>query len=237
MKSVLTRAKKRQPKNLQVDKGTEFRNAALIGYLKAKDINFYTTNNPDTKAAIAERVIRTIKGRIARYMTHNNTLTYVPKLQDFADAYNRSKHRTIGMAPADVSQADVSNIKRRLYPASVAKPANLNVNQQVRLAKERGPFQKGYAPGWTEEVFTISKVIRRNPPVYKVKDYLGEELEGTFYETEVQEVIKTPDDVYKVERIIDRRKNPRGTTEYLVKWLGYPESMSTWEPESNISII
>jgi len=39
--------------------------------------------------------------------------------------------------------------------------------------------------------------------------------------------------VFSAERILKRRKR-KGKNYYLVKWLGYPESQSTWEPEENI---
>lgn len=57
------------------------------------------------------------------------------------------------------------------------------------------PFRKGYLPNWTTELFTISAQIPRHPPVYRLRDYDGEEIEGTFYEQELQRVIKT-DNVY-----------------------------------------
>ena len=55
-----------------------------------------------------------------------------------------------------------------------------SVGDQVRINKARRTFKKGYLPSWTEEVFTITKRIRRKPPVYKIADYHGNELEGTF---------------------------------------------------------
>ncbi|XP_077471458.1 chromodomain Y-like protein isoform X2 [Stigmatopora argus] len=43
------------------------------------------------------------------------------------------------------------------------------------------------------------------------------------------------EDFYEVERIVDRRKNRKGRTEYLVRWRGYGCEGDTWEPESNLS--
>lgn len=42
------------------------------------------------------------------------------------------------------------------------------------------------------------------------------------------------DDIYYVERILDHR-GPPSRRSYLVKWLNYPASQNTWEPESNLS--
>ena len=70
------------------------------------------------------------------------------------------------------------------------------------------------------------KCIETRPPVYLIKDDHGEILEGTFYVEELQKVIKT-DDVYKIEPILKNRKMGQ-RVQYLVKWLGYPESFSGW---------
>jgi transposase InsO family protein len=48
------------------------------------------------------------------------------------------------------------------------------------------------------------------------------------------------DEVWEVERIVKERSTRRGRngvmrTEYLVKWVGYPEWEMTWEPASNLS--
>lgn len=41
------------------------------------------------------------------------------------------------------------------------------------------------------------------------------------------------ENVYKVERILERRRRGRGYA-YLVKWLGYPDSENTWEPRTRL---
>ena len=53
-------------------------------------------------------------------------------------------------------------------------------------------------------------------------------LQKTFYfETE-------EDNAFEVERILAHRDNGNGT-EYLIKWLGYPDSENTWEPDTNLT--
>ena len=50
----------------------------------------------------------------------------------------------------------------------------------------KGTFEKGFTPNWTEEVFTISSVKVSKPPTYAIKDTLGERVQWTFYEQELQ---------------------------------------------------
>ncbi|GKT28525.1 hypothetical protein ADUPG1_000704, partial [Aduncisulcus paluster] len=43
------------------------------------------------------------------------------------------------------------------------------------------------------------------------------------------------DDIYEVERIVNRRRYSRGNmTRYLVKWKGYPDTENTWVDETDI---
>ena len=85
---------------------------------------------------------------------------------------------------------------------------------------KKGLFEKGFTPNWTEEVFTVSKIQRTNPVTYKITDLNGEEIQGTFYEQELQ---KASQEVYRIEKIVKKDK-----TKSLVKWKGYPESFNSW---------
>jgi len=68
-------------------------------------------------------------------------------------------------------------------------------------------------------VFAVSKIQRTNPVTYKITDYNGEEIQGTFYEQEFQ---KTSQEVYRIEKIMKK-----GKTRSLVKWRGYLESFNS----------
>jgi len=75
----------------------------------------------------------------------------------------------------------------------------------VRISKVKRLFSKSHLPNFTEEMFTVYKRFARQVPVYKVKDDAEEIPDGTFYEPELQKVIKN-DDVYRVEKILRKRK-------------------------------
>jgi len=84
--------------------------------LHHRGIKFYTSENEDINAAIVERFKRTLKEKMFRYFTAKNTRRYVDVLPDFIYAYNRSHHRSIGMAPADVTPDNEDVVRARLYP-------------------------------------------------------------------------------------------------------------------------
>ena len=66
----------------------------------------------------------------------------------------------------------------------------LQVGDVVRLSMVTRPFRRGYLPQWTEEIFVVDKVFQRQPTVYAVKDFDGEEAAGTFYAEELQKIGK-----------------------------------------------
>ena len=228
--------KGRRPEKLHTDKGTEFKNRHFQKFLKENNILFFTTHN-DTKASIVERYNRTLKGKMWKYFTANNTLKYTNVLQKLVSSYNHSRHRSIKMAPAEVNKENESVVWQTLYGEKpVHAKYKFNIGDQVRISKARRTFKKGYLPSWTEEVFTITQILPRQPPVYKIADYHGEELEGTFYEQELQNVIKEETDFYRVEKIINERKRGK-RKEYLVKWLGYSDDFNSWVPAENVKHI
>ena len=184
---------------------------------------------------MVERFNRTLKTRMWKYFTSKKTLVYIDILQDIIHGYNNSYHRSIGQSPASVSLLNAGQVRRKLYGNSWAKPIRelkFKLGDQVRISKSRRTFKKGYLPSWTQEIFTVTKIIPRVPPVYRLRDYTDDEIEGVFYAEELQKVQKS-DDVYKIEKILAEKKE-NGKVKVLVKWLGYDKKFNSWIPKSEL---
>ena len=93
------------------------------------------------------------------------------------------------------------------------------LGNRVRISKWRHTFKKGYLPLRTQEIFTVTKIIPRVPPVYRLRDYADDEIDGLFYAEELQKVQKS-DDIYKIGKILAEKKE-NDKVKVLVKWLGY----------------
>jgi transposase InsO family protein len=211
------------PRSLQTDKGKEFVNQKLQQWLKQRNVHFFTSENDDIKAGMVERFNRTLKSKLWRYFTKHDTLAYMDVLDSIVDVYNHTPHRSIGMAPEDVSSKNKSRVWFRLYGDPIPyKEPSLKVGDSVRISKTRRAFKKGYLPQWTEEIFTITERKNTRPITFVLSDYDGEQLKGTFYGQELQKVTKQ-NDVYKIEKILKQTK-----TKVLVKWKGYPDKFNSW---------
>ena len=225
----------RRPKRIQTDKGKEFINSQVQNLFTKFGIHHFVTQN-ETKASMVERFNRTLKSRLWAYMTGNNTDRYIDALDDIVDSYNHSVHRTIGMRPADVKPKDVGKIFHRVYGkyfATQGESAKIPIGETVRLSNVKTIFAKGYRPSWTREMFHVTAAHpHAKKAVYKLEDFEGDEIAGSFYPEEIQS-IKAPDEnsEYLVERTLKKRKAHDGSTEYFVKWQGWPEKFNSWVTE------
>ena len=229
MTKILKRSGGRRPINLQTDDGKEFYNKTFQALMKQKGIHHFSTSG-DTKASVVERFNRTLKQRLYRYFTVKNTLNFVPVLQDLVQGYNRSYHRSIRMAPSQVSLANSVDVWETLYgkKGKIKKPS-LKVKDRVRLNKKFRQFKKGYLPGWTEEVFVVKSVRLGKVPTYKVEEWDGTPVKGTFYEQDLQKVTMDDDALFRIEKIVKRKGN-----KVLVRWKGWPDKYDTWLEKADV---
>ena len=77
---------------------------------------------------------------------------------------------------------------------------------------------------------------RSGIPVYKVTDYDKDPIEGTFYQSELQKVNKDKDDLWRVDKVLKKRKR-KGQEEWFVSFMGWPKKFNMWLPKENIQAI
>ena len=220
----------RKPIQLQTDLGKEFYNRTFQAFLKKENIHHFSTSG-DAKASVVERFNRTFKSRLYRYFTAANTLKFVNVLQALVKGYNESKHRSIGMAPTEVTLKNEREVWDRLYGTKKKKfkRPKFKVGDRVRLNKKHRTFKKSYLPGWTEEVFRVKEVRKGPVPTYKIQEWDETPLEGTFYEQDLQKVQMDDEGLFRIEKILKRKEGKS-----LVQWKGWPEKYNTWIPSEYI---
>jgi hypothetical protein len=216
------------PQYLFTDKGVEFQAKEMMAYYKKKDVQKHVAQSPDVKAAIAERCIRTIKMRLYKYFTENQSLRWVDVIDSIVDALNHSMHRTIKMRPADVNLANAEELWDRMY-GDLYKPKpkspKYEVGDTVRISKEKKAFQKGYVPQFSREIFKVDAVkTSKDPTNYRLVDEKGEEIVGKFYNEEFSKAVPETRPTYEIEKVLQTRMRA-GRPEYLVKYKGHTNTM------------
>ena len=247
MKSCLRRTLTVVPTKLRTDGGSEFINRDVTSYLKSKNIESFQTLNSE-KANFAERLIKSLKSKIVKYMKHRESPKWVDVLPLITQSYNETFHRSLGMTPKEALNSSDSLLWRAQY-GPVAKSSEkrsstksyprsrsyfkFKVGDTVKLSHAKSPFTREYDERWTNEYFTVtSRNNKQNIPMYTVKDWSNDPIRGSFYGPELQKVSSPEKDAkYKIEKIIKTRKR-NGRKELFVKWLGWHRKFNSWVEES-----
>lgn len=214
----------RVPRNLQTDWGKEFYNKSFQKIIQTHSINHYSTYSTK-KAAIVERVIRTVKSKLYKAFSMKGNYKWVDgTLDKIVHDYNHTKHSTIETCPVHVSEKNKCILIQRynnLYKALIKVKPKFFRGDVVRISKHKACFDKGYTPNWSTELFTIIAVQNTNPITYLLEDSKKNPIRGAFYSQELQRT-KNPD-VYLVEKVLKRKGN-----KVFVKWLGLSSEENSW---------
>ena len=147
------------------------------------------------KAAIVERLNRTLKGMMWKYFLKNNTHEWIHILDDITHNYNNSVNRVL--KPNEVDKSNADQVWLTLYGENVLSlppEPKFSIGDIIRVEKyyPETRHTKGYTINFTEEEFRIIGVYRSNPIMYIVQDMgTGEKITGRFYERELSVVKKS----------------------------------------------
>ncbi len=234
----------RKPEKVRTDAGGEFK-GVFKSFLHNQDITLTITRNENIKSNYVERFNRTLKSLITRYMTHKNTKHYLDVLPDLLYNYNHTLHSSLPkLSPAQVNKSNELKVWEHLYVKPLLKQSKskppvvkkyvYKVGDLVRIPYLRRPFSKVLDLHWSEELFKIARRFKRQEiPLYKIKDFHDEMIDGSFYTNELQKVNKDTDIEWQVEKIL-KKKRVKGKTHVLVRWLGWPSSFDSYVEESQL---
>ena len=86
-----------------------------------------------------ERFNRTIKGKMFKYFSANNTRKFVDVLDLLVDQYNNAIHSSIKMIQANRMKHENIKVRRNLYPEFGVKTfaPKFSIGDHVRITKEK----------------------------------------------------------------------------------------------------
>jgi hypothetical protein len=216
-----------RPMKLYSDQGLEFQARPMLEYFERLGIQKRLMYSPGFHAGVVERSQRTIKGRLYRYFTQNRTVRWVDVIDRIVEGINNTVNRTNGVAPNAVTAENSQALLGKVYkqPLRHAEP-KFQLDDYVRIDKEKGVFGKYYLPNFTEEIFRIAAVKRTQPPHYKIVDLQGEEIRGVFYETELSKVSAEPNQ--RIGEVLKQQGK-----RFLIHWIGEEEGKDEWIEEGS----
>jgi len=234
-----------QPRHVQTDKGKEFYNAEVKKLFDKYHINHYSVTS-QFKAAVVERVNRTIREKLNRYFTYKGKKVWYEVLPQIIKTYNNTKHRGIfGYKPAEITKENESllwqkqNSPQQLHSSSSSsskpneKPLKLLEYVRISQISVSQHFNRNFDQNWSDEVFRIVAIDTRvSPTMYVIEDLDHNVIDGKFYKSELQAIHGKPE-VYRIEKILET-KGKGVYKQYLVKWHGYSSDHNSWIKASQI---
>ena len=118
-----------------VDKGNGFYKFFFKKWLQDNEIKMYSTHN-DVKSVAADRLIRTLKNKIYKYMTTILEKVHIDKLDDEVNEYSNTYYRKIKMKPIDIKDNTYINITKKVND----KNPKFQVGDHVRTSKHKNIF-------------------------------------------------------------------------------------------------
>ena len=227
------------PHRLQTDRGTEFFNKHLIPYLKTNEVNHFASHG-DKKAAVVERFNGTWQRFYYKGLKYRPYQRNKQKLLDIvAYNYNRRPHSALkGMRPIDVGIDKANELVSLRLDKTFNEETLRRVSTDrkkgdaVRITRARSAFFKQYKGNFSNEAFIVSKVYKQagapQTVLYKLRDLLGEEIQGIFYRLQLQKVLLSTKPV--ISKVI-RKSKGKG---YLVELLNYPKTHRVWLSKTEI---
>ena len=174
------------PKKLCTDSGAEFKFKGLDDFLKSNNVYHDISLNTAVTVNYSERVILTLKRIMYRMFNKQRSYRYLDKLQEIADGYNATPHRSLNYtAPKDVNQSNAVDLWAYMYlkPDKARDKSKWDRHKQhyrckvddlVRISHLKRPFLRAYDQQWSSEIFKIyQRFLIEGLPTYKIKNFLG----------------------------------------------------------------
>uniref|UniRef100_A0A2S2NKI3 Chromo domain-containing protein n=1 Tax=Schizaphis graminum TaxID=13262 RepID=A0A2S2NKI3_SCHGA len=94
------------------------------------------------------------------------------------------------MKPCEVNKSNENDVLHKLFlTKNKPKPKiKFSVGDRVRIKAYKKTFGNKYSNNWTREIFIIKEILNTNPITYKIIDLNNEEIEGSFYNEELQKI-------------------------------------------------
>jgi len=228
-----------KPDVVGADAGREYQNRIVKDLMASEGIDLQIEYGV-SKAAVCERVNRSLQVLIFKYMTDGQTDRYVDQLDALVQTYNRRGHRSLEyMSPAEADRIENEGRVREIHMARWAKIPEKNpvftVGQWVRIkidSKKIDVSSRAYEKQFKPEYYEVVRINRLKIPLYHLKVVDDDELVlGGFYRNEL---VACRGDVFYVERVLNERGVGRNRQIY-VKWLNFSDRWNSWIPAANVA--
>ena len=225
------------------DSGKEFLNRDVENLMHTNNISMYQAKNIH-KAAIVERVNKTLQVLIYKYLTYKGETKYIDVLSDLVRGYNQRKHRAFhyrfspNEADDKANEIQIRSIHVNTAGKKLMKKKTTNtfkVGDYVRIktfATAPSSSRRAYVQQFHGEIFEVTRVKTSLPiTMYYLRSLNTEEnIEGAFY---ANELVHVRGDIFQIEKIL-RTKGSGSNKKLFVRWKYFDSRWDSWIKASDL---
>ena len=213
------------------DRGIEYKAQEWLLLMERHNIKHYYSTTGG--CAGIERVHRTIKSKIAKYMYMHNTERYIDVLPKLVQSYNKTVHSTTLKKPRNVNisnQYEVYLHIKNNQKKFKKKRFLFNIGDTVKISLKRTVYDRELSQKFSKEFFEIAHRYRNQSiNLYKLRDCTKDVIFGSFYEYELQKYIPDPKKTYIIDKVVKREENRS-----LVTFKDFPSKCKEWVENTKI---
>jgi len=212
--------KETKPEKLQADQGSEFINSSFKQLLNSHNIELQLIQVGDkNKIGVINRMCRTLREMINKYMTAYKTTRYIDVLDKLIHNYNNSKHSTISFSPNEANKHidEIQKLNTRRYKTAIQHEVHFKLGDKVRCIVNLEAFEKHSLPKWSKTIHTIVSRTEHSYILSNEKTYKPYQLQlisdvfdaGVSTRTKAHQQIPTREQLKK-EKNVKRKQKKEG---------------------------
>ena len=211
MTTILDLFKKQEEKtiinSITCDEGTEFKNKEFQDYCNKNEIETYFVKNDSHKLGIINRFHRTLKDKLTKHFSANDTVRWIDVIDDIIYNYNHSVNRGIGIEPYKVNSFKENELvqenKEKTNEIKI-KENIIKVGDNVRIKKSDVLFGDKMKSKYSHTVYEVVKI--KSNTLY-IKNSKGEEKKVKKDNVKIVNVIENVKGDEEIKKVAKEHKH------------------------------
>jgi len=150
---------------ITTDEGTEFKNAFFLKYCEDNNIKIFFCKGDSHKLGIINRFHRTLKDKLLKYFTSQDTVRWVGEIDKIIYNYNHTVNTGIDIEPANANtfiQSDIISERQALTEKMKDKEPEYLIGGKCRILNTKELFDDKMTAQYSNKIYTITKVNKNS---------------------------------------------------------------------------
>lgn len=161
--------------SITTDEGKEFNNNEFLEYCQNEEIDVFFVKGDSHKLGIVNRFHRTLKDKLLKHFTANDTVNWVDVIDKVIYNYNHTVNTGIGIEPYKVNsfiEAEIISEKKDKTEKINENNLFINIGDKCRIKKKDVLFEDKMTTKYSKTIYTIIKVNKNSVEVNHNNDNL-----------------------------------------------------------------